>query len=137
MLLDSNLILHLEETNRTAALPIKMILQHHLNQETKKVFFYLKITNEFTNVKCKTNHCFVYLELFTFSGARTNDTKRNVSAFDTGNTSDQKETSLQNQVIKIGTFLSCSHGIYLYFFKIIVNEGLKNFRDTIYLAGTW
>ena len=84
-----------------------------LKSRNQKGIFYLKITNEFTNVKdsCKTNHCFVYLELFTFSGARTNDTKRNVSAFDPGNTSDQKETSLQNQVIKIGTFLSCSHGI--------------------------
>ena len=51
-----------------------------------------------------SNFCFGYLKLFTFSGARTNDTKRNVSAFDTGNTLNQKETSQRNQVNEIRTF---------------------------------
>ena len=90
-----------------------MILQHHLNQEIKEV--YLCPNNKWIynfNNCVKPIIVLVYLKLFTFSGTRTNDTKRNVSAVDTGNALNQKETSQRNQVDEIGSFLSCSHSRY-------------------------
>ena len=78
------------------------------NQKGKLILKW-QMNLQISKIHCNTNYCFVYLELFIFSGAVTNDTKRNVSAFDASNNLNQKETSRLNQVIEIGTFSSCSY----------------------------